>query len=147
MGVLTDVVIADEGEAEAVATERVPAKRWRGIDAKGIDQVKLATLWARLAQRGLDVESIVKLATDFATLFEVSEEGPWVFRIPGRLVELLADLDDQHAATTAVAWASTEEFVLDRWDSGAVRSILDELRSLAREARAKKKSLLMWMSL
>ncbi len=76
MGVLTDVVIADEGEAEAVATERVPAKRWRGIDAKGIDQVKLATLWARLAQRGLDVESIVKLTTDFATLFEVSEGGP-----------------------------------------------------------------------
>jgi hypothetical protein len=36
---------------------------------------------------------------------------------------------------------------LDRWDAGAVRSILDELRSLAREARAKKKSLLMWMSL
>ena len=113
MGVLTDVVIADEGEAEAVATERVPAKRWRGIDAKGIDQVKLATLWARLAQRGLDVESIVKLTTDFAALFEVSEEGPWVFRIPRPLVELLADLDDQGAVTTAVEWASTEEFMLD----------------------------------
>jgi hypothetical protein len=144
MGVLTDIVIANESEAKAIATSSVPSREWPGIDAKGIDQVKLGTLWALLTGQDFKVESVVN---EFVTLHEVSEDGPWVFRVPPQIVKLLADLDDERANTTALAWAATDEFVLAQWEGGAVRSILDELRSLARSANATSKSLLMWMSL
>jgi hypothetical protein len=143
MGVLTDILVADESEASAIASEGVPTKRWHGIDAKGIDQVKLGTLWALLTEQAYKSE----LIADFISLHEVSEEGPWVYRVPGSLVKLLAELDDKRAAKTSLTWAATEEFELDGWEGSQVRSFLDQLRSIARDATAKRKGLLMWMSL
>lgn len=143
MGVLTDIVIADDREAASVVAAAVPSRQWQGMDAKGIDQVKLSTLWALLADREFSVESV----EEFATLAEESEDGPWVFRVPRPLLDLLAQLDTEQAHAKARAWAATEEFTLDRWKGEDVERILDELRALAREAAAQNKSLLMWMSL
>jgi hypothetical protein len=142
-GVVTDVVIADEGEAAAVAQEPAPTGRWPAVDAKGVEQVKLARLWALLAGRDYRDELIL----EFAPLHEVSEEGPWVFRVPAALAALLADADDARARASAAAWAATEELELDGWEPPEAWSLVDELRKLARSARAAKKPLLMWVSL
>jgi len=142
-GVLTDVVIADEGEAPAVAADAAPSRRWPGVVATGLDQVKLARLWALLAGQEFRDE----LVFEFAPLHEVSEDGPWVFRVPAALRELLASADEARAAAIADAWAATEELELDGWEPDAVGSLLGALRSLARTARLSGKPLLMWVSL
>lgn len=141
---LTDIVIADDEEATELGRSVAPSVRWRrgGIDAKGVDQVKLATLWSLLTRRSFD-----EVFGDFETLHEESDEGPWVVRVPPPLARVLADLDDATAAEIVPKWAATEEFLLDRWDAGDVGKFLDELRSLARDAESKGKGLLMWMSL
>ncbi len=142
--VRTGLVIADESEARAVADDAAPLRRWTGIDAEDVDQVRLATLWTLLAGREFRDE----LVREFVPLHEVSEEGPWVFRVPDPLVELLAELDDARAAARiAPAWAGTEELELDGWDAESVTPLLDGLRSLARGALAEKRSMLMWVSL
>ncbi len=140
---LTDLVIAEEREARAVADEPGPRRRWTGIDAEGVDQVKLAKLWALLAGREFRDE----LVYEFVPLHEVSEEGPWVFRVPDPLVQLLAELDDARAFPIVSAWAGIEELELDGWEPESVAPLLDGLRSLARGAHAQKKSLLMRVSL
>ncbi len=141
--VISDLVIADEREARAVAGEAVPRRRWTGIDAEGVDQVKLATLWALLAGREFRDE----LVSEFVPLHEVSDDGPWVFRFPAPLVQLLAELEDDRASRLGSAWAGTEELELDGWDAESVAPLLHGLRSLARGAHAEKKSVLMRVSL
>jgi hypothetical protein len=100
-----------------------------------------------LENRPLEVDAVVQTIGEFASLYDVSEEGPWVFGIPEPLVRQLAAVDDQRAVAIVDAWAATEEFVLDGWDRDSVRSILDALRGLARDAAAQQKSLLMWSCL
>lgn len=143
MGVLTDIVVADATEAANVAADSQHIQTWPGVDAKGVDSVKLAILWAMLANN----PSKANAGTDFETLHETSDEGPWVFRVPEELVQLLAALDDAGVASTGAAWAKAEEFVLDGWNAAAVRSILCDLRTLARDTVAKRRDMLMWMSL
>jgi hypothetical protein len=144
LGVLTDIVIADPRESAFVSANPARITKWRGIDANGIDLIKLATLWALLSND----PSKANARDRFEMLHEIPDEGPWVFRLSEVLVELLAAVDDARAPPSiGSAWAKTEKFTLDGWDATAVGSILSELRKLAPDAMTARKSMLMWMSL
>jgi hypothetical protein len=140
---VTDLVVADEVEARAVADDPAPCRRWPGIGAPGLDQVKLATLWALLSGE----EFRDHLIEAFAPLEEVSQDGPWVFRAPPPLVAALAALDPARATEVATAWAETDVLAVDGWEPEDVRELLDGLRGLARAASAARKPLLMRVSL
>jgi hypothetical protein len=142
-GLVTELVLADEREARAVAEDPAPCRRWPGIGAPGLDQVKLATLWAVLSGAAFGDH----LLEAFAPLEEVSPDGPWVFRVPPPLVEGLAALEAGRAADVASAWAATDELVVDGWEAAEARERLDALRGVARAASAARKPLLMWVRL
>lgn len=143
MGVLTNLVIADESEAQAVGKANVPSLQWPGLDAKGIDQVKLSKLICILTGEEWNVE----LIDEFAQLHEESSEGPWVFMVSPRLIQLLVDLDESAIQLIGQQWAETEEFELDQWEPDTVLSTLRDIRKLACAAHNEKKSVLMWMCL
>jgi hypothetical protein len=140
---VTDLVVADPRDARAVAEDASPRARWSGLDAKGVDQVRLATLWALLAGR----EYRDELVLEFVPLHEVSGDGPWVFRVPDALVALLAGVDEAGAARAAPAWAATDELALDGWDAEGAAALIAGLRDLAHGARAGGKPVLMRVSL
>jgi len=141
MGVLTDIVVADDTEAPAVAAAAVPSERWPGIDMKGVDEFMLALLWAELSHQASGPE----LETAFTALHAASEEGPWVSRVPKPFVRLLAQSDDTAAASAARALLAHAEF--ETWELHEVREVVDGLRALAREAVRTGKSLILWVCL
>lgn len=138
-GVVTHLVMADEAEAPLVAEDPAPHRRWPGLDAGGLDQVKLALLWALLAGQPFRDE----LVHEFVPLAEVSDDGPWVFRVPAALVTLLAALAPDRAGVIAAAWAGTQELELDGWEPDGAAAMVDALRGTARAAAAARKPLLM----
>ena len=91
----------------------------RRIDAKGIDLIKLATLWALLSNDLSKANGARSLRRSTKSLTKAP-----VFRVPGVLIEFPAAVDDARAASIGSAWAKTEGFMLDGWDATAVRSIL-----------------------
>ncbi len=141
--ILTALVIAEERDARPVAEEPAPVARWPGLDAQGLDQVKLALLWALVSGEPFRDG----LVLEFAPLEELSADGPWVFRVPPALVAALAQVEGARAAEVAAGWAACQELELDGWEPAAVVAMLDQLRGLARGARAAGKPLLMWVSL
>jgi hypothetical protein len=44
----SDLVIADKGDAQAVAASAIPAAEWDGFTSSGLDNVKLCTLLSLL---------------------------------------------------------------------------------------------------
>lgn len=142
MGVLTDFVVADLADAQKVCDSSAPYRDFDGLDAKGIDPVKLDTLLAVL--RGEAFHPVTH-----NLLSSRGEEGPWVFEVPPDLVQRLAALTAQQLEVTARQWAATEEFSprYDNWPLEAVQEILNELAALSKRAVAQSKSILMWMSL
>ena len=141
---LTDFVIADRKDAQQVCDAECPNEEFNGMTAKGIDPVKLGTLYAILT----DTEYDPNRAT-CEPLCDGGEEGPWVIGVPNDLVQRLAELDAKQIDNAARKWANTEEFSskYHNWPSEAVRGVLSDLAKLCAKAAAAKKSVLMWMSL
>jgi hypothetical protein len=148
MGVLSDIIIADRNEAAAInAADGAHLKRWACLQSKGIDTIKLGTLYQIVHDRSLDDMGFFAKFMQDAVLDQRSDEGPWVFLIPEELTSAVAALDEAKAEAVTEKWAATEEFVLDRWQSADVEEYLQDLVAHARKAREAGKSLLLWMSL
>lgn len=143
MGVLTDIVVASEAEAGAVGRASVPSQQWPGMDAKGIDQIKLGMLLSLLSGEPYR-DSLVD---EFTFLWEQSDDGPWVYRIPPCLVDRLSQLQGPELQRVAQEWARIEEFRLVNWKPADVEAVLRALVGLAEQARSQGKDLLMWMCL
>lgn len=141
---LTDFVIADREDARRVCDSACPSEEFNGLDAKGIDPVKLGTLYAVLTNTEYDPSF-----TPGTPLCDGGEEGPWVIEVPNDLVERLGKLDAKQIGAVAAKWAKTEEFSprYDNWPPEAVHEVLSDLAKLCVQASAAKKRVLMWMSL
>ena len=46
MGVISEIVAADPSESEAVLASESPSQRWDGFAYKGLDNIKLISLWS-----------------------------------------------------------------------------------------------------
>lgn len=140
MGLLTDVVIADESEAQSIAASGAESRP--KIQCKDLDNAKLGSLLELLSKsRSQSLET-------FPLVAERSNQGPWVFRIPDEMIDYLAAIsDEERLEDIADQWAETEEFQLDRWSVADAEDILKELTALARAARSAGKGLLLWMCL
>ena len=148
MSILSDIIVADRNEAASInAALGAHSKGWSCLASNGIDTIKLGTLSQILGGRPVDdVDAVSTFMVD-DVLDQASEDGPWVFLIPAELQTALAILGEDKADSVAEKWASTEEFVLDRWQKEDVGEYLRDLVAHARKARDAGKSLLLWVSL
>ena len=142
MGVLTDIIVAHESEAEAVVVAHVPCEEWAGFDAKGIDQLKLEALLELIAPTSPSSEK-----ADFRLLAQADDEGPWVERLPLLLQQRLSTLSATELTEIARKWSETEPFREENWDTATVTEVLTQLRECAVKAVFESKVLLMWISL
>lgn len=143
MGVLTDFVLANRADVAQVGDSACPYTQFDGIDAKGIDTVRLATLDSILTSTPYDPSF---MAND--CLFQ-GDEGPWVFEVPPVFVKRLASLTAEELIRAGTLWAATEEFSpqFGNWPPDAVHEMLARLVALSRRAVEARKSVLMWTSL
>lgn len=142
MGVLSDLVVAPAGDAERIGRALAPASEFDGVDIKGIDSVKFGKLHSILTGRSFE-----ELLPEYEPVLMVSDQGPWVFRIPSDLVTRLAALAGEEKQIAVSKWAATEEFALDRWPANEVAKAFDGIASLAKKAEGVGHSLFLWMSL
>lgn len=141
MGLLTDFVIADDTDAEAICASNDHLNQWPSLEAKGVDNIKLAALWAALTTDA-DVES---LEGDAFLIHMADKQGPWVFRLPDDLVEHLAALSPETITDVAARWSEHEELQYDGWTPDVAASFLGVLTLHAQRAVTENKPLLLWM--
>jgi hypothetical protein len=148
MGVLSELVIASRSEAASVAESESPTRTWQGVVWKGLDQIKLASVWCLLDSEPLQVDNVVECSMQFELLAETTENGPWVFAVPSACRDKLAELsgDDEGEIQAVVRdWAATDELI--DWDQSDVAELLQSIIQLADTAKLEGKDLLLWIDL
>lgn len=140
MGILTNIVAAEEDEVEAIGDSLQPADEWSGISLRDVSIAKLATLHSLLTG---------DLFEDAAALCEPiyisPAEGALVLRLADELKERLAEIDEDTLDAVAAELAATEEFETAGWDEEAVGEMLADLADLARLAESQGQTLFVWM--
>jgi hypothetical protein len=149
MSILTDFVVADISEAQRIGDSLSPSWQFEGLGEKGIDHVKLATLYALLTDQPYDTDFM----SEDSLLYVASDDGPWVHRVPDDMVRRLANLAESEYSRIAEKWSQTEEFTHKH--SGftpdlareRTEAFLRRIAPLARYSLAENKILMMWTCL
>jgi hypothetical protein len=145
VGVLSDFIIADRTEAAAINQAKGGhLEQWTCLESKGIDSVKLGTLWAILSRTEYDPAF---MDMDVCVLDQPSDEGPWLMLVPSKLVSAVAALDGYLAKSVAREWGKSEEFQMGGWSEDAVVEWFQDFIAFAQTAQTAGKDLLLWMSL
>lgn len=140
MGVLCDLVLAGERDAEKILAAGTPIEKFPGVDIKGIDTVKLDALRKLLGKKaGSD---------DIDAPVAMSDEGEqMVFRVPKAFVTALAGLPAADRAKIGKKWAAIEEFRRDGWKAPEVASALSGICQLAAKAVETKQTVFLRLCL
>ncbi len=141
MEFVTNIVAAEEDEYTAVGESTCPLDEWSGIEAHGLDTVKLATLHCILTGDSL------QMALDLYEPVYVGENETVILRIADEFLEKLVVLDEDALEDVASELAATEEFESEQWDAEDVLEHLTELTELAQLAESQGQALFVWMCL
>lgn len=139
MGILTNIVAAEEDEIAAIGESLRPVDEWSGIERRGIDTAKIATLHCLLT--GDEFEEAVSA---YEPVY-VADEGAVVLRIADEVTERLATLDEDALGLVAEELAATEEYELEQWEAEDVQALVMDLADLARLADSQGQVLFVWM--
>ena len=139
MGILTNIVAAEEDEFAAIGESLRPVDEWSGIERRGIDTAKIATLHCLLT--GDEFEEAVSA---YEPVY-VADEGAVVLRIADEVLERLATLEEEALDLVAEELAATEEYEMEQWETEDVQALVLELAELARLAESQGQVLFVWM--
>ncbi|MBK9020770.1 MAG: hypothetical protein IPL72_12540 [Sulfuritalea sp.] len=139
MGILTQIVAAEEDEFVAIGESLRPLDEWSGIERRGIDTAKIATLHCLLTGEEFD------MAISAYEPVHVGSEGAVVLRLADEVTERLATLEEEALELVAGELAATEDFEMEQWDPEEVLALVLDLADLARLADAQGQVLFVWM--
>lgn len=139
MGILTNIIAAEEDEYAAIGESLRPVDEWSGIERRGIDTAKIATLHCLLT--GDEFESAVGT---YEPVY-VADKGAVVLRMADELMERLATLDEDALELVAEELAATEEYEMEQWETADVQALVFELADLARLADSQGQAMFVWM--
>ena len=140
MGLLVNIICADEDELEDVALAEHPVEEWSGIEAREIDTAKLATLHCLLT--GDDFEEALSV---YEPAYATEDDGVLVLRIPDEVIERLAVLEEEALEQVGEELAATEEFEVNDWPLEEVQGLVIQLGELARLAESQGQVIFVWM--
>jgi hypothetical protein len=128
MHIVTHFLVAPEEDIVDIGAATQPLKSWRGIERRGVGSEKLVMLHSLLTDDAFD------LAVSFYEPVYVSDEGAMVLPLAARLLDALADLDEESLETLAEELAASESFEVEGWPVDEVRDLLIDLSDLAQQA-------------
>lgn len=139
MGILTNIVAAEEDEYEDIGESQHPIDEWSGIERRGIDIAKIAVLHSLLT--GDEYEQALFQCEPIY----INPEGVLVLRIANEVLEKLAELDEDALLAVAAELSATEAFELENWDADEVEDMVLSLAELAQLAESQGQALFVWM--
>lgn len=140
MGILTNIVAAEDDEIEAIGESLRPVDEWSGMEVRDVDTAKIATLHSLLTGDLFD-----DAVAHYEPLYVSVAEGALVLRLADEVAERLATLDEDALEQVAAELAATEEFEVEGWEEEAIVAMLADLTDLARLADAQAQALFVWM--
>lgn len=140
MGILTNIIAADEDEVEVIGESLQPLEEWSGISLRDVTIPKIVTLHCLLTGDLFDDAFIL-----YEPIYMSSAEEALVLRISGAVVERLAALDEEALEAVAMELAATEEFEDAGWPEEDIGDMLAALGDLARLAESQGQALFAWI--
>jgi hypothetical protein len=140
MGILVNIIRANEEDVDAIGESQHPVDEWPGIEVRDIDRSKIITLHCLLTGDGIE-----DAVYSYEPVYSSWEDGPVLLRIPVELTEKLARLEENAIMAVGVELAATEDFEMSDLPVDEIQFLVAELADLAQAANSKGQNLFVWM--
>jgi hypothetical protein len=140
MGILTNIIAAEEDELEAIGESLQPIDEWSGIALRDVTIPKIVTLHCLLTGDLFDDACVL-----YEPIYLSAAEGALVLRMSEDVVARLAALEEEALAAVAAELTATEEFEDAGWPEEDIGDMLAALADLARLAESQGQTLFVWM--
>ncbi|GAB1392881.1 hypothetical protein MASR1M60_10440 [Rhodocyclaceae bacterium] len=140
MGILTNIIAAEEDEVEAIGESLQPLDEWSGIALRDLTIPRIVMLHCLLTGDLFDDAFIL-----YEPIYLSAAEGALVLRMAEGAVARLADLDEEALAAVADELMATEEYEDTGWSDEDVGAMLAALGDLARLAESQGQTLFVWL--
>jgi hypothetical protein len=140
MGIVTNIIAAEDDEIEAIGESQHPVDEWSGIEMREVDTAKIATLHCLLTGDLFD-----DAVAHYEPIYVSAGEGALVLRLADEVTERLADIDEEALEQVAAELAATEEYETEGWEEEAVATMLAKLAELANLAESQGQALFVWI--
>ena len=140
MGIVSNIVAAEEDEIEAVGESLSPVAQWSGVELRDLDTGKIAMLHSLLTGDLFD-----DALAHYEPVYVSEAEGALVLRLADEVTQRLAELEEEAIEQIALELAATEEFESEAWDEDTIAALLADLSELARLADSQDQLLLVWI--
>ncbi|MFN4149075.1 MAG: hypothetical protein ACK4E4_05940 [Rhodocyclaceae bacterium] len=140
MSLLSQILAAEEDEAEAIGDSLNPTDLWSGIGLRELTIPRLVMLHSLVTGESFD-----DAVAQYEPVYVSSEEGTWVLRLADVLMARLASLDDERLEAIAAELAATEVFETAGWSEDEVAGMLADLAELAQLAESQGQVLFAWL--
>ena len=140
MGIVTNIITAEDHEIEAIGESLHPVDEWSGIEMRDVDTAKIATLHSLLTGDLFD-DAVAR----YEPIYVSAVEGAVVLRIADEVMGRLAELDEESLDQVAAELAATEEFESEDWEEEVIAGLLFDLAELARLADSQGQAMFVWI--
>lgn len=140
LGLLTNIVAAEEDELEAVGYSPDPLVEWSGVQFPGIDTTRIAMLHCLLTGDEFD-----QAILHYEPAFVAEDTGILVLRLDDEAMERLTVLEEEALEEVAEELAATEAFEEVNLSPEEVLGFVMEMADLARLAESQGQVLFVWM--
>jgi hypothetical protein len=139
VGILTNIVAAEEDEYAAIGESLRPVDEWSGIERRGIDTAKIATLHCLLTG-----EEFEEALGAYEPVY-VATRAPWCCAWPTRSWSVWPRSTRKRSNSSPAELAATEEYEMEQWEPEDVQALVMDLAELARLADSQGQVLFVWM--
>jgi hypothetical protein len=140
MGILTQIIAADESDIEAIGESLNPADEWSGVERRDIDIPMLATLHSVLTGDLFDDALVL-----CEPIYISPSEGAFVIRLSDYVVERLATFDEDALAAVAEELAGSQDYEMADFGADEINDWLLELAEIARPAHSEGHTFFAWL--
>ena len=129
MGVETDYVMANEAMYEQVWESNNPSSDFNGIYGKGSDPISLSALYGCVSGTSVDMG----IVDEYQTIQVTNDGEKSIIKVPDRIKDALATINDSNVDKYFSEWASTEDFMITGWDKDIATDFMTSLSCYIRE--------------
>lgn len=140
MGLLVNIISADEDEIDAIGASEHPLKEWSGIEARDIDVEMFATLHCLLTDADFE-----QALSAYEPVLVAEYEKVLVLRVPDEIAGKLALLEEEALEQVGGELAACEAFEIHDWPLEEVQALVVGLGELARLAESQGQAMFVWM--
>ena len=145
MEIAINIVAAEEDQFRDVGESSSPLDEWSGIEAGGLDTVRVAVIHSVVT--GDSLHDALDLYEPVYVAEGDNGNEVVVLQLAGNFLERLAELDEDALESVADELVASEEFEKGRYDPEDILEMLSALSDLAQLAESQGQVLFIWMNL